>query len=107
VSADVLRGTRVFAFAGIGRPGGYRDSLVEAGAEVVGERWFRDHYEYRRRDVVDVVRSAEDLGAIPITTAKDAVKIEKGSAVWVLESEMVPVVDDWQALWRLVPGVGG
>jgi tetraacyldisaccharide 4'-kinase len=105
VDPDVLRGRRVFAFAGIGRPGGFADSLLETGAEVVGERWFPDHHTYSEAEAADVLRAAEAVQAVPVTTAKDAVKLPDSAAVWVLEVDMAPVEGSWNGLWRLLPEV--
>jgi tetraacyldisaccharide 4'-kinase len=106
-SCEELAGRRVFAFAGVARPGGFRDSLEEAGAEVVGERWFRDHHEYTKDELAQVMASSEELKAIPVTTAKDAVKLSDDAGAWVLESEMVPVAGGWRELWELLPEVAG
>lgn len=105
VEPEELRGRRVYAFAGVGRPAGFADSLREAGAEIVGERWFPDHHAYTGSDAADVVAAAVALDAVPVTTAKDAVKLADGAAVWVLEVEMAPVEGSWNGLWRLLPKV--
>jgi len=98
-----LRQRRVFAFAGVGRPGGFIESLSEAGAEIVGERWFSDHHRYTEREVAAVVEAAGVVDAIPVTTAKDAVKLPDEAPVWVMEVEMVAVEGSWKGLWRLLP----
>jgi len=105
VEPEELRQRRVFAFAGVGRPGGFVESLREAGAEIVGERWFPDHHPYTEREVTDVAAAAGRVNAIPVTTAKDAVKLPGDSPVWVMEIEMVPVEGSWRGLWRMLPEV--
>lgn len=100
-----LQGRKVYAFAGVGRPGGFADSLSEVGAEMVGTRWFPDHHEYSQRDLTEVLAGARAAGAIPVTTAKDAVKLPRDAGVWVLEVEMAPVEGSWKGLWRLLPEV--
>ncbi len=102
---SVLSGQRVFAFAGLGRPQGFAVTLAEAGAELVDSRWFPDHHDYRDQDVREVVAAAQAANAVPVTTAKDAVKLPADAEVWVVEAEMEPIEGSWRGLWRLLPGV--
>jgi tetraacyldisaccharide 4'-kinase len=98
-----IDGRRVLAFAGIGRPAGFVQLLKDAGAEVVAQRWFRDHHPYQVREVAEIVTAAADHGAIPVTTAKDAVKLGDDAPVWVAEADMVPHGGSWEQLWQLLP----
>jgi len=101
--AEGLRGRRVFAFAGIGRPEGFAALLEEAGAEVVGRRWFPDHHHLAEGELAEVLAAARAVGAVAATTAKDAVKLPPEAAVWVVETEVEPLTGDWDDLWRLLP----
>jgi tetraacyldisaccharide 4'-kinase len=103
-SPDVLVGRRVLAFAGIGRPQGFVDLLEEAGAELVGRRWFADHHGYGAGDVEEVLALAADRDAVAVTTAKDAVKLPASVPCWVVEADMTAVGGSWDELWRLLPG---
>jgi tetraacyldisaccharide 4'-kinase len=102
---ESLDGRRVLAFAGIGRPQGFLDKLVEAGANVVSTRWFPDHYRYSATDIESILTEAEAAGAVPVTTGKDAVKLPTDAAVWVVEAVMEPVDGSWQGLWQVEPEV--
>lgn len=102
---EVLAGKRVVAVAGLGRPEGFADLLGAAGAEIVDCRWFDDHHPYTEAEVCAAVESARNAGAVVVTTAKDAVKMPKGAAVWVVEVGMVPLGGHWDELWRLLPEV--
>ncbi len=85
-----LQGARVLAFAGIGRPEKFYMTLRELGAEIVATVSFADHHAYRKREIKHLIAQAQKLGAIPITTAKDAVKIpaDLRDAVQVLPVEL-------------------
>ena len=74
-AAPDLRGTRVLAFAGIARPGKFFDSLAEAGAEIVARTAFPDHHAFTAREMARLLASAARFGAVPVTTAKDAVRL--------------------------------
>ncbi len=101
----VLTGQRVLAVAGLGRPEGFADLLRAAGAEIVETRWFADHHPFSDAEVGAAVDAAESAGAVVVTTAKDAVKMPKGAAVWVVEVGMVPLTGHWDELWQLLQEV--
>ncbi len=102
---SVLKGRRVVAFAALGRPGGFAATLAEAGAEIVSTRWFPDHHVYTDHEVAELTAAAADAGAVPVTTAKDAVKLPTGGAAWVVEAVVEPVEGSWNGLWRLLPEI--
>lgn len=70
-----LAGARLFAFAGIGRPAKFAESLVEIGADVAGFRWFPDHHCYSPRELAALAREAARVDAALATTEKDAARI--------------------------------
>jgi tetraacyldisaccharide 4'-kinase len=96
--AGRYRGERVAAFAGIGRPRKFYDTLRALGAKVVATRDFPDHYPYRPEDIMGMVEHAHARDAVLITTAKDAVRLPPGALnmVHVLGVELA--FDDTQLL---------
>ncbi|MHB8909207.1 MAG: tetraacyldisaccharide 4'-kinase [Syntrophales bacterium] len=71
-----LRGITVCAFAGIGSPEAFRQSLTTSGAEVVAFRAFPDHHPYTAADLEALLRWARRCGAERIvTTEKDGVRL--------------------------------
>ena len=102
---EVLTGRRVMAFAALGRPDGFTATLVEAGAEIAGTRWFPDHHAYTDQELLEVVDQAKAASAAPVTTAKDAVKLPPDAGAWVVEVVIEPVEGTWNGLWRLLPEV--
>jgi tetraacyldisaccharide 4'-kinase len=98
-----LDGAEVFAMAGVGRPEGFAQVLNEAGARVLGARWFPDHHAYSEADLEGVAREAAELGAVVVTTRKDAVKLPSGHPWWIVEAEIRPVMGSWDGLWEQLP----
>ncbi len=100
--AKRLKGKKVLAFAGIGRPEKFFTTLGQTGAEVVATRSFADHHPYTDGDMESLRRAADELGAILATTAKDAVRLPGGSDN---KLEVLSVAIKWQdedALERLL-----
>jgi tetraacyldisaccharide 4'-kinase len=74
-AAAQLAGRDVLAFAGIGRPEKFFATLEALDARVVGRVPFADHHPYRPAEVAALIDRASALGAVPVTTAKDAVRL--------------------------------
>ena len=75
LGAEDLRGARVFAFAGIGRPAKFFATLTELGSEIAWTREFPDHHPYGAGELNALATAAEAKGAALITTEKDWVRL--------------------------------
>jgi tetraacyldisaccharide 4'-kinase len=73
--AAALAGRRVLGFAGIAMPDKFFATLVETGADVVARRPFPDHHAYSQGELDGLLAEADRLDALPVTTAKDAVRL--------------------------------
>jgi len=75
-----FRGRRVYAFAGIGRPEKFFDTLRGCGADLVGTRAFDDHQTFAPDDLKRIAADAQAAGAeLVVTTEKDAARISTGA----------------------------
>jgi len=79
-AARGLRGERVLAYAGIGRPAKFFETLEALGAELSGTRSFPDHHRFTEEDAAALLGQAERLGARLVTTEKDWVRLRGGGA---------------------------
>ncbi len=77
-AARALAGTRVYAIAGIARPGKFHATLSAAGAMIAGHADFPDHHRFSSRDLARALAEAERLGARAVTTPKDATRLPPG-----------------------------
>jgi tetraacyldisaccharide 4'-kinase len=90
VGGERLTGSRLLAFAGIGRPEKFFATLRALGAVLIGARAFPDHHRFRAAELEGLRRDAERAGARLITTAKDIVRIPpvRRIGIEVLEVEI-------------------
>jgi tetraacyldisaccharide 4'-kinase len=72
---DFLRGKRVFAFAGIGRPEKFVATLKTAGALVMGTQFFADHHPFQPGEIA-ALRARADSAQL-VTTEKDFVRLKE------------------------------
>lgn len=76
--ASALKGARVLAFAGIGNPGKFYDTLREIGAEPVLTRSFPDHHPFTQEEVAEMAAEADAKDLRLVTTEKDLVRLKHG-----------------------------
>jgi tetraacyldisaccharide 4'-kinase len=75
LDALMLEGQAVFAFAGIGRPAKFFETLERLGARIAETRSFADHHRYRPLEIMAMVERAGELGARLVTTEKDWMRL--------------------------------
>ncbi|MTI18637.1 tetraacyldisaccharide 4'-kinase [Rhodobacteraceae bacterium RKSG542] len=74
--ADSIEGERVIAFAGIGRPQKFFASVRMSGAELVEALPFPDHHPFTSEEADQILKTAELKDLMPVTTAKDFVRLK-------------------------------
>ena len=65
----------LFAFAGIGRPERFFETLADEGYYLAQTKAFGDHHSYNQDDITALVEGARALSAMLITTHKDWVRL--------------------------------
>ncbi len=100
-----LAGQRVLAFAGIGRPEKFFESLRDLGADLVETRGFGDHHPYRPAEIEALRARAAILDARLVTTAKDLVRLPPALRTGVEVLTVGLVFADSEALDALLKGV--
>ena len=104
--AEDLRGEAVLAFAGIGRPEKLFATLRGLGARLVESRAFPDHHPYSTAEVEALLTAAADLGAVAVTTEKDAVRLPSAQRARVRSLGVVLQWADETALDSLLDAAG-
>ena len=70
-----LEANNVIAFAGIGHPQKFYNTLKEQGFNVIKTFDFPDHHFYNKKELENILTEAQKLNAKVYTTSKDFVKI--------------------------------
>ncbi len=96
---DQLHGRRVIAFAGIGRPEKFFETVEGLGATLVARHAFGDHHPYTQGQIETLLAEARAANALPVTTAKDSVRLPPGlTPDQVRQIFVLPVSVAWQDL---------
>jgi tetraacyldisaccharide 4'-kinase len=100
---DGLPASPLVAFAGIGRPEKFRETLVSAGANVAEFQAFADHHAYSEGELTALSAKAQRLGAELVATEKDWVRLNAGwrgkikaieiNVVWRDEAAIASLLD--------------
>jgi tetraacyldisaccharide 4'-kinase len=75
-SLSSLQGRRVLAFAGIGDPVRFFNTLRKCGVDVVRERAFADHHVFSQADIEGLLSEAKRDGLTLVTTEKDLARLK-------------------------------
>jgi tetraacyldisaccharide 4'-kinase len=103
--AAKFKDVRVVAFAGIGRPEKFFESLRALGAKLVAVERFDDHHAYSAAEIARLKSRARGADARLITTEKDFVRLMPSERK---DIDVLPVrarFDDTAALGRLLDRV--
>lgn len=85
-----LRGKRVLAFAGIGDPTRFFNTLRASGIDVAGQRGFADHHVYSQAEIENLVTEARREELTLVTTEKDLARLRQDGSLPDWAQQIVP-----------------
>jgi len=85
-----LRGKRVLAFAGIGDPARFFETLKASGIEVVRWRAFADHHSFSKAEIEGLIAEAGTEALTLVTTEKDLARLRSGEGLPDWAKQIVP-----------------
>jgi tetraacyldisaccharide 4'-kinase len=102
---DDISGQRVVAFAGIGRPEKFYETLASMGCELIDLQSFPDHHYFSADEVMRLIDRAAAADAIVVTTEKDLVRVPDDARGMVRSLKVRLDWSDIQALDRVLSTV--
>ncbi len=104
---EAIEGERLIAFAGIGRPEKFFDTLSEMGGLICSARSFPDHHAYSENDIRQLRACAADLNARLVTTEKDFVRIAPAQRENIQAVPIRALFEDANALEKILTKLSG
>ena len=101
LQAEIV-GEKVVAFAGIGRPEKFFDSLRNAGAELIEGIEFPDHHAFTQNDIMMLVEKAALHNAALVTTRKDYVRLSVDAKMMTTVFDIDLVFDQPKGLQKML-----
>jgi len=101
-AATDLKGRRVVAFAGIGRPAKFFDTLENLGVELAECRAFADHHSYQSHEIAELKALASTRDALLVTTEKDFVRLDAEQRTGIVTLPVSIAFDRPEALGQLL-----
>jgi tetraacyldisaccharide 4'-kinase len=92
----------VMAFAGIGRPQKFFDTLRGMGANLVATHAFADHQPFPPAILRRLLKESREASAVLVTTEKDAVRLPRSMRMEVLTVQVRLEPVDWAPIDALV-----
>ena len=91
VNLDDIKNKKVFAFAGIGNPNNFFDLLKNNNLEIIETLDFPDHYNFKKKDILNLNKKAKVLNACLVTTEKNyfSLNVEDRNNINCLKIELL------------------
>ena len=89
-SVASLRGKRVLAFAGIGDPARFFNTLENSGIEVAQRRAFADHHPFSPSEIEGLIAEANRDALTLVTTEKDLARVRRAGSLPDWAQAIVP-----------------
>jgi tetraacyldisaccharide 4'-kinase len=97
---DQLKGKKVYAFAGIGRPDSFKESILASGAQIMTFDIFPDHHRYASEELKKISDNFSRSGAdLILTTEKDGMRLQQFT-------DFLPVIYLMRITMEIVPDQG-
>jgi tetraacyldisaccharide 4'-kinase len=86
-----LKGKSAVLFSGLANNPSFHRTVSALGVNILDHLEFKDHYRYKRADIININQTARNKGAqIILTTQKDGVKIDKESG-WEMDLGIIGI----------------
>ena len=76
INRENFKNKNILAFAGIGNPENFFDFLVENELNIKRSISFPDHYDFKKKEILDIIDQAKSKNYTVVTTDKDFLRIK-------------------------------
>ena len=102
VNSNEFKKKRLLAVAGIANPKNFFDLLLKEGLEIEKKIIFPDHYQFKKSEIVNIVKYAEEKKLQIVMTEKDYFKIKKFNYNEIKYLKIKLKIDNCEKLIKLI-----
>ena len=89
---------KYYIFSGIGDPKSFESILKKYKISIIDHKIFPDHYKYKKKDILEILKIAKKNNAKVLTTEKDYVKISKLYKNKICFTKIIPKIKKQEKL---------
>ena len=97
-----MKEKKLLALAGIGNPDNFFDLLYKNKLRVEKKLVFPDHYEFNKKDVLQILDDAKNNNLEIITTEKDYYKLKKYNIKQIAYLKIELIIEEMEKLNRII-----
>jgi tetraacyldisaccharide 4'-kinase len=101
-NSNEFKKKKLLAVAGIANPKNFFDLLLQEGLEIEKKMIFPDHYQFKKSEIVNIVKYAEERNLQILMTEKDHFKIKKFNYNEIKYLKIKLKIDNCEKLIKLI-----
>ena len=105
VNSNEFKKKKLLAVAGIANPKNFFDLLLKEGLDIEKKIIFPDHYQFKKSEIVNIVKYAEEKNLQIIMTEKDYFKIKKFNLNEIKYLKIILKIENCEKLIKLVSNI--
>ena len=102
VNSNEFKKKKLLAVAGIANPKNFFDLLLKEGLEIKKKMIFPDHYQFKKSEIVNIVKYAEERNLQIVMTEKDYFKVKKFNFNEIKYLKIMLKIENCEKLIKLV-----
>ena len=102
VNLNEFKKKKLLAVAGIANPKNFFDLLLKEGLEIEKKMIFPDHYQFKKSEMENILKYAEERNLQIVMTEKDYFKIKKFNYNEIKYLKIILKIDNCEKLIKLI-----
>ena len=102
LNSNEFKKKKLLAVAGIANPKNFFDLLLREGLEIEKKMIFPDHYQFKKSEILNIIKYAEEKDLQIVMTEKDYFKTKKFNYNEIKYLKIILKIDNYEKLIKLI-----
>ena len=102
LNSNEFKKKKLLAVAGIANPKNFFDLLLREGLEIEKKMIFPDHYQFKKSEILNIIKYAEERDLQIVMTEKDYFKTKKFNYNEIKYLKIILKIDNYEKLIKLI-----